>query len=136
MMNQSDPIDQAWKLLQQAKKREPSPFFVRNVLREVRGLEQEAPGLSGLRRRLRFFFARPTLLIGATACAGFALLLMPLLDREPAPSGNTLTLAYSENQSEIFDPASEMASIEYLGQLMAVADPGQLDDASLAELFF
>ena len=29
-----------------------------------------------------------------------------------------------------------MAAIEYLGQLMAVADPGLLDDASLAELFF
>lgn len=127
-MNQSDPDDQAWKLLRRAKQREPSPFFVRNVLREVRGLKQDAPELRGW---LRSFLVRPALLIGATACAGLALVLVaPLLNRTPAPEGRILA------KSEIFDPASEMASIEYLGQLMVVADPGQLDDDALAELFF
>ena len=37
---------------------------------------------------------------------------------------------------DVFDPASEMADLEYLGQLMAVTDPGQLDDRALSDLFF
>jgi hypothetical protein len=41
-----------------------------------------------------------------------------------------------EESAEVFDPASELAAVEYLGQLMAVADPGQLDDEVLADLFF
>ncbi len=136
-MNQSDPNDQVWELLGRAKQREPSPFFVRNVLREVRGLEQERIGpWEWLRSR----FARPVPLLGATACAGLALALVLVSppDETSAPAGSVdgVTLTSSEIQSDTFDPASEMASIEYLGQLMAVADPGQLDDAALAELFF
>lgn len=132
-MNQEEQQDRSWELLTRAKKVEPSPFFVRNVLREVRQFE-EAP--SGLRAWLRGLLTPRLALIGATACAALALVLVPLLDRAPAPDGGTAALTLSDDQSEAFDPASEMAAIEYLGQLMAVADPGQLDDASLAELFF
>ncbi|NLT71932.1 MAG: hypothetical protein GXX91_14750 [Verrucomicrobiaceae bacterium] len=134
-MNQSDPNDQAWELLRRAKESEPSPFFVRNVLREVRGLEQER---SGPWEGLRALFARPVPLLGATACAALVLafVLVSPPDERPAPDSGSLALAVPENQSDTFDPASEMASIEYLGQLMAVADPGQIDDAALAELFF
>ncbi len=134
-MNQSDSNDQAWELLRRAKEREPSPFFVRNVLREVRGLEQER---SGPWDRLRSLFARPVPLLGATACAGLvaAFVLVSPPEEAPAPDSAYPVLALSENQSDNFDPASEMASIEYLGQLMAVADPGQLDDDALAALFF
>lgn len=132
-MKQEEQQDRAWDLLTRAKKLEPSPFFVRNVLREVRRLE-EAP--AGLRAWLRGLLTPRLALIGATACAALALVLVPLLDRAPAPDGSTVALTFSDDPSDAFDPASEMAAIEYLGQLMAVADPGQLDDASLAELFF
>jgi hypothetical protein len=81
-------------------------------------------------------FGQRGLLFGATSCAALALILVPLLNRGVSLEEATSTFTLSEDQSVAFDPASEMAAIEYLGQLMAVADPGQLDDASLAELFF
>jgi hypothetical protein len=132
-MNQEEQEDRAWDLLNRAKKVEPSPFFVRNVLREARRLN-EAP--AGLRHRLELLFGRRGLLVGATACTAITLILVPFLNRGVSPDRMAVAIPLSEDQSAAFDPASEMAAIEYLGQLMAVADPGQLDDASLAELFF
>ncbi|MBP6785814.1 MAG: hypothetical protein KA152_18615, partial [Verrucomicrobiales bacterium] len=44
-MNNQDPTDQAWELLKQAKKVEPSLFFVRNVVREVRMLQSNPAGI-------------------------------------------------------------------------------------------
>lgn len=35
-----------------------------------------------------------------------------------------------------FDPASELEAVEYLGQLMAVADPGDLSDEAIEDLLF
>jgi len=132
-MNQEEQEDRAWDLLNCAKKVKPSPFFVRNVLREVRQSD-EAP--TGFRLWLQSLFAQRGLLAGATVCTAIALILVPVLNRSGFPDGTTVAIILSEDQSAAFDPASEMAAIEYLGQLMAVADPGQLDDASLAELFF
>jgi hypothetical protein len=132
-MNQEEHQDRTWDLLTRAKEVAPSPFFVRNVLREVRQLG-ESP--RGLRTWIEALLTRRVALIGATACATLALFLVPLLNRATAPDGSAGTIALSDDQSDAFDPASEMAAIEYLGQLMAVADPGLLDDASLAELFF
>ncbi len=135
-MNQEEKEDHAWDLLKHAKPVEPTAFFVRNVLREVRGIETSPAGVRGWFYRARSLFAQRGLLAGATACAALALILVPLLNRGVSLDETTSTLTLSDNQSAAFDPASEMAAIEYLGQLMAVADPGQLDDASLAELFF
>ena len=42
--------DDLWELLGKARQPAPSPFFSRNVLREVRGLQQERPSWT------RFFF--------------------------------------------------------------------------------
>lgn len=40
-MNPSDEQDDLWRLLGQARPVEPSAFFARNVVREVRAIDQE-----------------------------------------------------------------------------------------------
>jgi hypothetical protein len=57
-MNPSDEQDDLWKLLGKARQPAASPFFARNVVREVRGLQREQPGfLSLLRSRWKLTFA-------------------------------------------------------------------------------
>ena len=43
-MNNPDEQDDLWRLLGKARPPKVSPFFSRDVLREVRGLKQEQPG--------------------------------------------------------------------------------------------
>ena len=43
--------DDLWRLLGKARPPAVSPFFTRNVLREVRGLRQEQPGFFAILRR-------------------------------------------------------------------------------------
>ena len=132
-------LDKAWELLKSAKSVEPSPFFSRNVVREVRRLEEESQAgwMSGLRGVKEFFAAsafRPVMVGGAT-CAVVALAAVLLSNPDSFEAGNS-AVASSESATEEFDPATEMAEVEYFGQLMAVADPAMLDDASIANLFF
>ena len=57
-MNQPDENDDLWKLLGKARPPAVSPFFARNVVREVRGLHQEQPGFfATLRRRWQLTLA-------------------------------------------------------------------------------
>ncbi len=134
-MDHQENKDPVWKLLSRAGRVEPSPFFARNVVREVRLLHSKQ---STVWNRLSGWFSARALFAGSVACAGLALSLI-LLSQSPRglekESGLTLSPSH-EIGSDVFDPASEMASIEYLGQLMAVADPGQLNDAALADLFY
>ena len=50
-MNQPDEHDDLWKLLGRARPPAVSPFFARNVVREVRGLPQEPAGFFATLRR-------------------------------------------------------------------------------------
>ncbi len=128
-LERNDPL---WKLLGNARSVEPSPFFARNVVREARLLADAPTGWRGRIRRL--IEAHRTLWVtSAGALAAVALAAPALVD---AVRNESIPLSLSEESVEAFDPASEMAAVEYLGQLMAVADPGQLDDEALADLFF
>ncbi|HRQ87801.1 MAG TPA: hypothetical protein PLA50_03325 [Bacteroidia bacterium] len=130
-MNEDPSHDPLWKLLGHASKTEVSPYFARRVLREVRAAANEPVGLWD---RLRAFLAPRRL--GASFAAALVvagLVSIPLLRNSESDASRLLS---AEERSESFDPASEMAAVEYLGQLMAVADPGQLDDSALADLFF
>ncbi|MBL9158356.1 MAG: hypothetical protein JNJ70_12835 [Verrucomicrobiales bacterium] len=132
-MSDLEPNDPVWNLLGQAKKVEPSPFFARNVLRQVRLLGDSRKGWM---TRLAALFAAPRAIYATAAVAVIAMASVLIIPRgaDDAATGNTLSA--NEESAEAFDPASEIADVEYLGQLMAVADPGQLDDAALADLFF
>lgn len=129
-------LEKAWELLKSAKSVEPSSFFSRNVVREVRRLEEETG--TGWLFQLKKFLAAPTarpIMIGAATCAVVALAAVWI----SAPDTNGASdpvMASAEVASLEFDPATEMAEVEYFGQLMAVADPAMLDDASIANLFF
>lgn len=129
---QNDPV---WKLLSHERKVEPTPFFARNVVRQIRQLETEPARFWS---HLSQWLSGRVLIVGTAACTALAVTLMVISESprstEDGPGFTMIPIA--EQSSETFDPASEMASIEYLGQLMAVADPGQLDDAALADLFY
>jgi hypothetical protein len=61
-MNNSEENDELWQLLGNARKTDVSPFFSRDVLREIRTSRQEEPGVfSWLNSRLR------TVALGAAA---------------------------------------------------------------------
>lgn len=131
-MSDLEPIDPVWNILGRAKQVEPSPFFARNVVREARHLADHPAGIRG---RITAFLTIPRAVF---ATAGVALAAVTLVLLAPRGQETTVGSPFSLNDvhDEAFDPAVEIADVEYLGQLMAVADPGQLDDAALADLFF
>ena len=131
-MSDLEPNDPIWNVLGQAKVVDPSPFFARKVVREARRLEGDR---SGLWNRVTALCSGPRAIFATVACALLAMVLVFVAPRDEAPI-HAFPLSTSEEPTEAFDPASEIANVEYLGQLMAVADPGQLDDAALGDLFF
>jgi hypothetical protein len=131
-MSDLEPNDPVWNVLGQAKEVEPSSFFARNVVREARRLEGDRAGLWS---RVTTLFSGSRAIFATAACAVVAMALVFVAPRDEA-TGSGFPLSTNEDSAEAFDPASEIANVEYLGQLMAVADPGQLDDAALADLFF
>lgn len=123
-----DTADKAlWDLLGSARKVEPGPMFARNVMREVRNLDEEAFDW----RKVFTWLSRPAFLVAAASVLVLAGIFV-LQDQsgyvsvEPAPTDGV----------EYIDPAREFESIEMLGELMAVSDPGQLSDEALINLLF
>ncbi len=137
----NDPV---WDLLNQARPSDPSPFFSRNVVREIRRLEAERPTSplaacwAWIRQPLVAGPAMALLVIGAITLAvssfpddhdGGA----PVAQVEPA---SPAPASGSDAVEGEFDPASEITNLAYLGEVMAVTDPSMLDDAALADLLF
>jgi len=129
-MERDDPV---WKLLEHASETKPGPMFARDVVRRVR--LEESTGRPSWRNRLRSLLS-PRVALGGAALAGAAALAFALLPEpsSPPPAAKTATMA--PLRAEAFDPVSEMKEVEYFGQLMAVTDPGELDDEALADLMF
>jgi len=152
-----------WDLLKHSVEVRVSPFFARNVMREVRHLEdrkqqirkqQDRKNRDGrdifgifpaIRDALR---SRPGLVMAGLAMI-FALLLLGFSldfkfwngDGAAVPLAgadveNLLDTGKGDSPESEFNPAGEMGTVEYLGQLMVVADPGQLSDDALADLLF
>ena len=141
--------DPAWELLLKSKPQQPSPFFVRNVVREARKLEAPESGLAAVFA----WFKRPIIAvpvaIGATAALFSALTLIQALSPSPeAISTNSMSVATTtdipatsanflpEITTSETDITGDMERIDNLGELVAITDPGDLDDAALADLFF
>lgn len=129
-MEDPEKNDPVWRLLSHASHTEPGPFFARDVVRTVRLSESESGSwLQGLGR----FFRSPGFALGTAAAACVTLLfLLPEGESPTASVGPALVL----EDSSTVDPATELESVAYLDQLMAVADPAQLSDDALADLFF
>lgn len=132
-MSDLEPNDPVWNVLGHAIKVEPSPFFARNVVRQARLLGDSR---GGWLTRLVSLLAFPRSIYATAAIAVLATALVVFVPRGGDEGATGASFSVNEESAEAFDPASEIANVEYLGQLMAVADPGQLDDAALADLFF
>lgn len=108
-------------------------MFAKDVLRTVRlSTDRPTPNFIQILRNL--LFSR----IGIAACAcgmlAFAIIGVHSLSvrvHEVVDSSASPNASYA-----VSDPASEMVAVAYLGQLMTVSDPGQLDEESLSDLFF
>lgn len=146
-MKTPEEQDPAWELLLKSKPQQPSPFFVRNVVREARKLEAPESGLAAVFA----WFKRPIIAvpvaIGATAVLFSALtLIQPLA---PSPEANSMTVVSVDTQvppapittlpetvGGETDITKDLERIDYLGELVAITDLAELDDAALANLFF
>ncbi len=155
--------DPVWEMLKESRPVEPSAFFSRNVVREVRRLEAEssasgfwARSVAWLRETLS---ASPSTVIASIAAVAVLAIALnafgpsgsqladngapvsadPVITPDaPAAAEETATpaeLASTGTTSE-FDPAQEISNLDYLGELMAVTDPSLLDDNALADLLF
>ncbi len=137
MKEQDSGDKELWDLMGKARKVEPGPMFSRNVVREVR-LAEAARAEQGLAAAWLGWLLRPTVLTGFAAIACVAIGLA-LLSTRPSPDTSVVEVspdAISEQSMEAYDPAEEYESIEMLGQLMAVSDPGTLSDEALLQLLF
>lgn len=131
-MKTPETEDPVWELLSHASTAEPGPFFSRDVVREAR---KAGSGISFL-ERLQGALG-PKLLVPGAVGAAVAVIVAISIERDdsslsPAPASPGIVLESDAS----FDPASEMEAVEYLGELMAVADPGQLSEDAIADLFF
>ncbi|MEQ1840562.1 MAG: hypothetical protein ABL994_09135, partial [Verrucomicrobiales bacterium] len=75
---QNDPV---WKLLSHARKSDPTPFFARNVIREIRLLESSQ---NRFWNRLSQWLSSRVLIVGTAACAALAVTLI-VLSESPNP---------------------------------------------------
>lgn len=133
VMNPSEQDDPVWKLLENSRSTEPSPYFTRRVMREVKLLEDH-PSYGWLEGISRLFSPKIAFPVLAAAAAVVLAVTFGFQGEAELPSVDT-GIVLKMNEAG-FDPESEMEAVEYLGQLMAVADPAQLSDAALADLFF
>lgn len=136
-MKNSEKNDPVWKLLGAARRVEADPFFSRNVVREVRQLQSEqseqADGADrpGVFEGILSFFRQPAL---AGVAAAIAVLVVVFISTDPG-ADPLVTQTFPSVEAADAALTEEIESIGYLGELMTVSDPTELDDAALAELY-
>jgi hypothetical protein len=152
-MNAPEEKDPAWELLKKSPPVKASPFFSRNVMREVRKLVTGRTEKGLPWDALLAWFRQPAYAVAAVAVVAgltaIAVLRSGILQPSPGgtdapamaaaqPSGAAIeeSTISDADSLEQYDAAEEIENIEYLGQLMAVADPATLTDDALADLFF
>ncbi|NRB73250.1 MAG: hypothetical protein HRU46_02720 [Verrucomicrobiales bacterium] len=132
-MESQEKNDPVWELLEHASEAKPGPFFARNVIREVRLMEDSSGGFG---ESLLSFFGKRLLNTAIAAAAVVAVIAFFPGGETDVPAPALAQETASEVEATEFDPAMELDEVEYLGQLVVVNDPGQLTDQALADLFF
>lgn len=142
-MNAPEEKDPVWELLKKSPPAKASAFFSRNVVREVRKMKAERRETGLFRAALLSWFRQPVYAIVAASLAAALVAIAVLKSGAPASSSGAVAPevaqaapAAVEDSLDSYDATREIGNIEYLGQLMAVADPASLDDDALADLFF
>jgi len=118
-----------WELLGRARDTKAGPMFSRNVMREIR----QSGRAVGVWQRWIEFFRRPVFKLGVAAVA---VCVAGLLVYQTQPQQTDQLGAAMVEDGGFIDPAHEFESIERLGELMAVSDPGTLSDEALFNLLF
>jgi hypothetical protein len=144
-MDPLTPNDPLWKVLGAAKKAEPRPNFVANVVRQARQTPQER----GLLARVRAWFLESHSPAGQFAWAGVAaaavtLGALALLHEPAAPVSGSQAVAVSGPAADAglaeadLPPASvaQWADMEQFGSLLAVYDASQLTDREINDLLY
>jgi hypothetical protein len=155
----NDSTDRLWDLLGNARNTEAAPNFVQNVVREARLNADQTQGsgitawFAGLVEKLQ----RPAFGLTATATAAVAIGLVVFVSQSgnddknglagtdagtapitvPTPAPVPAPAAPTKNAAPSFyTPADQLDDIDYLGELVAVTDPAQLNDQMLADLLY
>lgn len=147
-MKTPEEQDPTWELLLKSKPQQPSPHFVRNVVREARKLEVPESGLSAVFA----WFKKPAIAVPVAigACAILISAINLIQGITPTPVVNSPTLTAENNQDPATsitspvayhddtqtDVAEDLERIDYMSDLVAITDPSKLDDAALANLFY
>ncbi|MBP83889.1 MAG: hypothetical protein CMO61_08580 [Verrucomicrobiales bacterium] len=131
-MENEEKDDPVWTLLKGASGPKPGPFFSRDVVREVR-LINDTPPSTG--KGLLTFLNKRWLSAAIAAVAATAFIAFFPRDKNGVASQPVSQETSIEYDFYAFDPASELDEVAYLGQLVAVADPGDLTDEALIDLF-
>ncbi len=130
---QNDPV---WKLLGEARPQEPGPFFARNVVREVRKLQDDTRSVPGFWSAL---FAKPAWL-GAAAAVAIAIAMVFLINPKDNPvvdgSDPAAVDVPIEAALSVAELDEEIDSLDYLDELLAVQDTALLSDDDIAALLF
>lgn len=153
MMKSPEEHDPIWDLLLKSKQQPPSAFFVRNVVREARklGSESQQGGWTAFVAWLKRPLLAVPLATGAVALLITALTYVQTLAppssnvdvaRDGTVDGKASIVPVESSASRVAAstdyPATtiteDVERIGYLGELVAVSDPGDLDDAALADL--
>ena len=135
-MNTPEEQDPIWKLLLRSKLQQPGPSFVRNVVREVRklGTEGQESGLMAVFA----WFKRPVVAVPVAIGAAAVLISALTLIQPLAPSSldtNSIAEIPVDDQNPAISITEDLEMIEHMGDLVAITDPAELDDAALADLF-
>jgi hypothetical protein len=104
-------------------------MFSRNVLREIRLSSEKTSAWQGIFAAFR----KPVFLF---ATAAVLLISGHFIIQNQSESVPGTTEIAEVDSLEYIDPATEFESIEMLGELMAVSDPGSLSDEALMNLLF
>ncbi len=147
-MKTPEEQDPTWELLLKSKSQQPGASFVRNVVREARKLEGSESGLMVVFAWLK----RPVIAVPVAIGAAAILFSTLTLIQSPAPSSpgaNSTAVATVDDQNAatsvtslpkitdiVSDLTEDLEMIDYMGELVAITDPAELDDAALADLFF
>lgn len=134
--NAPDGDEALWELLGNSRETKVGPMFARNVVREVRLLEDDRRKSGS---RLSWFFRPAFQLAGAaallTVCGVFIFGdFNP--GEEPVAQVDSAVPAVTTEDTEVDAYTREFESIENLGELMAISDPAALSDEALLSLLF
>lgn len=146
LMNTPEEQDPSWQLLLKSKPKQANPAFVRDVVREIRKLEADAPNSTW--SLLFAWLKRPAIALPVAVAASAAVFASLTLLPNSAPSTtspSTPIIAivdilppadpFSNDHPGESTITEDIEQIDYLDELVATADPADLDDDALASLF-